>query len=205
MKKLFLLLSAAIAFSLPAYSGQDISADGALSGLLSLSDASSGAKIPAIPATGRAHVRAERQKAGIPPVGHDAPYNSTCVPSQDIAPGAGFSPEVQDQPRNGAITTLLGRIATCDILPFKQDGTVFTNREGRLPKEQTGWYHEYTLIVPGREVGDGPVPIQIGGKTYMTGTMMSKRGSERVIIGGGKRIFYTPDHYNTFIELKVVR
>ncbi len=33
--------------------------------------------------------------------------------------------------------------------PFEQDGTVFQNREGILPDQSTGYYHEYTVITPG--------------------------------------------------------
>lgn len=33
--------------------------------------------------------------------------------------------------------------------PYDQDGTVFQNREGVLPSQSTGYYHEYTVITPG--------------------------------------------------------
>ncbi len=33
--------------------------------------------------------------------------------------------------------------------PFEQDGAVFQNREGVLPGQDTGYYHEYTVITPG--------------------------------------------------------
>ncbi|MGW4249231.1 ribonuclease domain-containing protein, partial [Nocardia sp. NPDC004722] len=32
--------------------------------------------------------------------------------------------------------------------PFPQDGTVFKNREGILPSQAVGYYHEYTVITP---------------------------------------------------------
>ncbi|WP_067082236.1 ribonuclease domain-containing protein, partial [Streptomyces hygroscopicus] len=32
--------------------------------------------------------------------------------------------------------------------PYPQDGTVFQNREGVLPSQSSGYYHEYTVITP---------------------------------------------------------
>src|SRR3569833_4346412 len=33
--------------------------------------------------------------------------------------------------------------------PYPQDGEVYQNREGVLPSEPTGFYHEYTVETPG--------------------------------------------------------
>lgn len=33
--------------------------------------------------------------------------------------------------------------------PYRTDGVVFDNREKRLPKEPSGYYHEYTVVTPG--------------------------------------------------------
>jgi ribonuclease T1 len=61
--------------------------------------------------------------------------------------------------------------------PYSQDGTVFSNREGVLPKEPSGYYHEYTVITPGS----------------------STRGARRVVTGEGyEEDYYTSDHYATF-------
>lgn len=128
-----------------------------------------------------------------------------CVPSPKLAPGQGFSPQVNEPVRFAAITDLLDRIAACKPLPYAHDGIVNNNREGLLPQRPTGYYLEYTLKVPGRQTGDGPVPVDIGGKIYMTGKMLSARGPERIIVGGHERVYYTPDHYKTFIELVIVR
>ena len=74
-----------------------------------------------------------------------------------------------------------------------------------MPQAPKGYYLEYTLMVPGRNTGDGPVPVVIGGQTYMTGPVLSARGPERIIIGGGKEIYYTMDHYKTFLHLTIVK
>lgn len=60
--------------------------------------------------------------------------------------------------------------------PYKQDGTVFSNREGLLPACPSGYYHEYTVVTPGG----------------------STRGTRRIITGEGGEYFYTGDHYASF-------
>ncbi len=61
--------------------------------------------------------------------------------------------------------------------PYDQDGTVFQNREGVLPSQSTGYYHEYTVITPGS----------------------STRGARRIVTGEESREdYYTADHYETF-------
>jgi guanyl-specific ribonuclease Sa len=131
--------------------------------------------------------------------------NAGCTPNPAIAPGTDFSPTIHDPVRTAAIIELLGKISACKPLPYSHDGIVNNNSEGHLPQAPVGYYKEYTLIVPGRNTGDGPVAVDIGGKTYMTGSMLSARGPERIMIGGGQHIYYTPDHYATFIELTIVK
>ncbi|MEV6051274.1 ribonuclease domain-containing protein [Streptomyces sp. NPDC052107] len=61
--------------------------------------------------------------------------------------------------------------------PYSQDGTVFSNREGVLPGESYGYYHEYTVITPGS----------------------STRGARRIVTGEAyQEDYYTSDHYATF-------
>ncbi|KAB2377476.1 ribonuclease domain-containing protein [Actinomadura montaniterrae] len=66
--------------------------------------------------------------------------------------------------------------------PYPQDGTVFQNREGLLPQEPQGYYHEYTVKTPGS----------------------STRGARRVITSddlGHDGMYWTPDHYSTFYDI----
>lgn len=67
--------------------------------------------------------------------------------------------------------------------PYRQDGTVFSNREGILPSESSGYYHEYIVITPGS----------------------TDRGARRLIGGGAKttpaHVYYTGDHYASFCEV----
>jgi len=114
-------------------------------------------------------------------------------------PGKDFTPAIQDKARIKAIMKLVTDIYNGNHLPYSQDGTTFKNKEGKLPAQPAGFYKEYTLLT-----GDAPHTVVIGGTTYQVAPDLSARGSERVIIGGGQKIYYTPDHYAHFILLEVV-
>ncbi|MEU6823461.1 ribonuclease [Streptomyces atriruber] len=61
--------------------------------------------------------------------------------------------------------------------PYPQDGTVFQNREGELPKQSSGYYHEYTVVTPGSD----------------------DRGARRIVTGEkNQEDYYTADHYASF-------
>ncbi|GHI02638.1 ribonuclease [Streptomyces cellostaticus] len=61
--------------------------------------------------------------------------------------------------------------------PYSQDGVVFSNREGVLPSQSSGYYHEYTVITPGSPT----------------------RGARRIVTGQeSQEDYYTSDHYATF-------
>jgi ribonuclease T1 len=71
----------------------------------------------------------------------------------------------------------LDLIAQGGPYPYSQDGTVFSNREGVLPSQSSGYYHEYTVITPGS----------------------STRGARRIVTGEEtQEDYYTSDHYATF-------
>ncbi|MGD9641792.1 MAG: ribonuclease domain-containing protein [Elusimicrobiales bacterium] len=114
-------------------------------------------------------------------------------------PGKDFTPVVQDKARIKAIMQLVSDIYNGKHLPYSQDGSTFKNKEGKLPAQPAGFYKEYTLLT-----GDAPHVVTIGGITYQVAPDLSERGSERIIIGGGEKIYYTPDHYASFILLTVV-
>jgi guanyl-specific ribonuclease Sa len=63
----------------------------------------------------------------------------------------------------------------------RNDGVVFGNREGHLPDQAKGYYHEYTVISPGA----------------------GNRSTKRIVTGGlpltnPAQYFYTGDHYDSF-------
>lgn len=60
--------------------------------------------------------------------------------------------------------------------PYRQDGTVFENREGLLPRRDSGYYHEYTVETPGS----------------------ADRGPRRIVTGADGEMYWTADHYDSF-------
>lgn len=71
----------------------------------------------------------------------------------------------------------LDLIASNGPFPYSQDGVVFRNREGVLPSQSSGYYHEYTVRTPSS----------------------STRGARRIVTGQkDKEDYYTADHYVTF-------
>ncbi|MGW7416017.1 ribonuclease domain-containing protein [Streptomyces sp. NPDC054863] len=65
--------------------------------------------------------------------------------------------------------------------PYEQDGTVFKNREGILPSQTNGYYHEYTVVTPGAPT----------------------RGAKRIVTGDqAQEDYYTSDHYKSFSLVK---
>lgn len=81
-------------------------------------------------------------------------------------------------------TTTYNLIQQGGPFPYpRNDGVVFTNREGVLPSCASGYYHEYTVPTPGS----------------------SNRGTRRIVTGSGGEYFYTGDHYATFQVIDVGR
>ncbi|TNC99193.1 MAG: guanine-specific ribonuclease N1 and T1 [Gallionellaceae bacterium] len=60
--------------------------------------------------------------------------------------------------------------------PYPRDGVVFSNFERILPKQQRGYYHEYTVKTPG----------------------VNHRGARRIVCGVVPECYYTADHYKSF-------
>lgn len=63
--------------------------------------------------------------------------------------------------------------------PYDKDGSIFSNREGLLPRQPRGYYREYTVKTPGAP----------------------NRGARRVVRGSNGETYYTRDHYDSFIRL----
>jgi guanyl-specific ribonuclease Sa len=59
------------------------------------------------------------------------------------------------------------------------DGSTFMNKVGLLPAQPQGYYREWVHPTPG----------------------VSGPGPQRIVTGSGGELFYTPDHYKTFIPL----
>jgi len=101
------------------------------------------------------------------------------------------SPDDINAVRNGAcsvdpkleeairVNDALNRIKSGGPFPYKQDGTVFQNREGKLPSQPDGYYREFTISPDSG----------------------SNRGSMRIVVGAGGEMYQTNDHYNTFVKI----
>ena len=81
---------------------------------------------------------------------------------------------VADLPTEGRTTLKL--IKSGGPFPYSKDGTVFSNYEGLLPKQLSGYYREYTVITPGSP----------------------DRGARRIVAGANGEYYYTSDHYRSF-------
>lgn len=123
------------------------------------------------------------------------------VKSAAVAPS--ITPAISDPVRTGMILKLLDDIDAGNPLAFPgKDGSVWTNREGTLPRNaDPSWYREYTLLPPPGSTSS----IDVGDRHFEIAPARGTRGVERLIIGGGRRYYYTPDHYATFIELTITR
>ncbi|MDS0136419.1 MULTISPECIES: ribonuclease domain-containing protein [unclassified Amycolatopsis] len=65
----------------------------------------------------------------------------------------------------------------------RNDDVVFENREKRLPGKKSGYYHEYTVKTPGSP----------------------DRGARRLITGQAHELYYTGDHYASFVVVDPAR
>jgi RHS repeat-associated protein len=74
----------------------------------------------------------------------------------------------------------LDRIASGGKFPHRNDGSIFKNMEGLLPKQNPGYYREFVHPTPGV---NGP-------------------GAMRVVTGKNGQMWFTPDHYKAFIPIR---
>lgn len=63
------------------------------------------------------------------------------------------------------------------------DGVVYENRSRTLPAQPSGYYHEYTVPTPGSR----------------------DRGARRLITGSARELYYTGDHYSSFVLVDPTR
>lgn len=87
-----------------------------------------------------------------------------------------LTPEIRQQ-----VAAVLRRIQSgAAAHPYARDGTVFRNREQRLPLRPQGYYREYTVPTPGA----------------------SDRGERRVVTGRNGEVYVTLDHYESFLRFR---
>lgn len=64
--------------------------------------------------------------------------------------------------------------------PYRKDGSIFQNREHKLPTRPHGYYREYTVPTPGAR----------------------DRGARRIVAGSQYEYFYSSDHYRSFRRIQ---
>jgi ribonuclease T1 len=82
--------------------------------------------------------------------------------------------DVKELPREARETLAL--IKSGGPFRYSQDGRTFQNREKLLPRQQRGYYREYTVKTPGAR----------------------DRGARRIVAGRNGEYYYTDDHYRSF-------
>lgn len=109
------------------------------------------------------------------------------IPSQGVGAPVAELPEINGLPDflPREARTTLDLIERNGPFPHRQDGSVFGNREGRLPSKPRGYYREYTVETPG----------------------LDHRGARRIVTGGQPPsvYYYTDDHYDSFRSFEPLR
>ena len=96
------------------------------------------------------------------------------------ARGQGATPEVTLSQLPPEAARTLALIKQGGPFPYRRDGTVFGNRERRLPVNEQGYYREYTVPTPGSK----------------------DRGGRRIVVGRGAEYYYSDDHYESFRRIR---
>ena len=118
------------------------------------------------------------------------PAATAPAPTSPASPTAPPLAEAASQPAAGLPAFLpveahrvIALIQRDGPFPYRQDGGIFGNREGHLPRQPRGWYREYTVDTPG----------------------LGHRGARRIITGGQppREWYYTDDHYDSFRRFDV--
>lgn len=110
----------------------------------------------------------------------------TAIARESAGRSASAEVALADLPREARETLAL--IKRGGPYPYRKDGTVFQNREKRLPIQKRGYYTEYTVRTPWER----------------------DRGPRRIVAGAGNsgdpatsgEYWYTADHYNTFARIR---
>jgi guanyl-specific ribonuclease Sa len=110
-----------------------------------------------------------------PPVSTPKPHVPQIVLPTSITPKGNNTISLKELPDEAKTTLAL--IKKGGPFPYpKKDGSEFKNREKRLPKQQSGYYKEYTVPTPNS----------------------SDRGARRIIVGEKGEMYYTDNHYKNF-------
>ena len=73
----------------------------------------------------------------------------------------------------------LAKIKLGFMFSHPKDGSIYKNRENLVPDRGTGYYREYTVPTPD----------------------VNNRGLRRLVVGKNAEVYYTEDHYQSFLEV----
>jgi ribonuclease T1 len=141
---------------------------------------------PAPPPELRAPRRQPSDRAAPPPASEPAPSASASeADPRGAAPPTSAEPtpdlsSIRDPDERAAVARVAKAIDAGGPFPYRKDGSVFENREKRLPPRRPGYWREYT--VPTAEEDD--------------------RGARRLVAGAQREIYYSRDHYRTFLLIR---
>lgn len=134
--------------------------------------------------------RATDKTADAADAGGDVSRTGRAADTADDAAGAGRADDVTDAADQMPTRSLddlpseakdtLDNIESGGPFPYKKDGTVFRNKEGRLPNKPEGYYREYTVETPGAP----------------------NRAKRRIVTGQNGEVYYTDDHYSSFVRVE---
>lgn len=112
-----------------------------------------------------------------------SPTTTPVSPRTDATPpddaAARLDGAVRSDDEKRAVIETLARIEGGGPFPYRKDGSVFSNRERRLPAKPRGYYREYTVPTAGED----------------------DRGARRIVTGSDGEAYYTRDHYGTFVRI----
>ena len=151
-RSIALLLTGLLALAVFAFGGPGLL--GTLTGSTTPAASSSAAPVPEAPVPGPAEVPA--------PV--EAPANPSGLPT------------IKESQLPAEARSTLAAIRAGGPYRYNQDNKTFGNFERILPRQDSGYYREYTVPTPGE----------------------SDRGARRIVTGSEGEKYYTQDHYDSF-------
>jgi ribonuclease T1 len=112
-----------------------------------------------------------------------SPQNAASQPTTTVSAPSGMQVKALSKLPAEATTTWK-LIQKGGPFPYPDnDGVVFGNYEKRLPQNKVGYYHEYTVDTPNAK----------------------NRATRRLITGSQRELYYTDDHYDSFVVVDPTR
>lgn len=115
--------------------------------------------------------------------GRPTPAASSSAAPGQAAPGSAAAPAnrsglpaIRESELPAEARQTLAAIRAGGPYRYSQDDKAFGNFERILPRQDSGYYREYTVPTPGE----------------------SDRGARRIVAGSGGEKYYTQDHYDSF-------